>query len=809
MNTQIYSLFLIIWLCLQVGAASCQSLEAYREGQVLTFSEKNRHWFLLQDRQGFLWGYNEQYEIVRFDGSGYHTFLPDPDDAASIGVAPSSPPWIKEDREGHLWIVDRTGMDRYDPETGNFEHLHDRAWELDSMGSSYFQTLLEDSRGNFWMGTQTGIYLWLTAPDSLVKLGAQHAWHLFEDKQGDIWHWMGSPGGPTWLAKIDPNSLEKTDQVELNTFDFQKQAFPFVRQGPKTAQYPGKPDTFLLLLRGKLHAFDPDSVEAEWISGNLLEDELIYALYQEDQTIIVGTNRNRILEFQPATGSFSEFLVLDPGPYEEEGVIQIFKSREGILWVVTTDRTFQVLPQKPAIQFKNLPESRRPYILSSRFDDLVSLRGTVYFNTTQGLLPVLDQTGKQPILLEFSDEDFKIPEAFDKNRKGRGGNLHETSNFIFQEDSARKKFWLLLGQYPFGLKLIEYNEQGRKMDVYYCRGRGMACFNDSYNDITIDRNGHLWMAGWVGLAHVDPQTYCFENFRDSLNGVNIYSVLADDEGQIWIGYTNRGVSRFDPRSGTFTHFMNDPKDPGSLISNLRVNDMMKDSRGNIWIASDGGISRWSPESAKFARYNRETGLPTNVFYALLEDGKGKIWAISEKHLCLYNPGKDAFWAFGKEDGLPAFSQAIQSALADQEGFLFIRTLDDRLIYFPSSALAPDTLVAPLFFTDILVGNQSIRLSKTSPVQLAFGQRNFSIHYAALEYLHAEKVRFLYKLEGYHREWQPAGNQREVSFTNLGPGKYTFLLKCINRHGFESKEPIAMQIHILPPGTAPGLPGSSG
>ena len=37
----------------------------------------------------------------------------------------------------------------------------------------------------------------------------------------------------------------------------------------------------------------------------------------------------------------------------------------------------------------------------------------------------------------------------------------------------------------------------------------------------------------------------------------------------------------------------------------------------------------------------------------------------------------------------------------------------------------------------------------------------------------EKMQFRYKLEGYDRDWQNAGNRRQAFYTNLAPGSYRF------------------------------------
>ena len=52
-------------------------------------------------------------------------------------------------------------------------------------------------------------------------------------------------------------------------------------------------------------------------------------------------------------------------------------------------------------------------------------------------------------------------------------------------------------------------------------------------------------------------------------------------------------------------------------------------------------------------------------------------------------------------------------------------------------------------------------------------RDVTIDYTALSLAMPEKVHFRFKLEGQDRDWREVINNRQVQYSNLGPGKYTF------------------------------------
>ena len=61
-------------------------------------------------------------------------------------------------------------------------------------------------------------------------------------------------------------------------------------------------------------------------------------------------------------------------------------------------------------------------------------------------------------------------------------------------------------------------------------------------------------------------------------------------------------------------------------------------------------------------------------------------------------------------------------------------------------------------------------------------RDLAIDYTALSFVAPEKIRFRYKLEGYHTDWQEAGKRRQAFYTDLPPGTYRFRVIASNNSG---------------------------
>ncbi|SMF20225.1 Two component regulator propeller [Alteromonadaceae bacterium Bs31] len=124
-------------------------------------------------------------------------------------------PWsLMLDSEQQLWIATEAGVNRYRPETDDFERYLPSPNQLDGDRSLYSRVLLEDSHGGVWVGSNRGLFhLEPTtrtftrhkhSTDQSSSLSHNFVISLYQDAQGIIW--VGTHGGG--LNRFDPNSGE-------------------------------------------------------------------------------------------------------------------------------------------------------------------------------------------------------------------------------------------------------------------------------------------------------------------------------------------------------------------------------------------------------------------------------------------------------------------------------------------------------------------------------------------------------------------------------------------------------------------------
>ncbi|MEO9891359.1 two-component regulator propeller domain-containing protein [Aurantibacter sp.] len=118
----------------------------------------------------------------------------------------------------------------------------------------------------------------------------------------------------------------------------------------------------------------------------------------------------------------------------------------------------------------------------------------------------------------------------------------------------------------------------------------------------------------------------YYSLDDGLSQVSINDMLQDSLGFVWIA-TQNGVNRFDGQE--FRHYRYKESDTTTISGNL-TNKLVQDTAGNIWVGTIGnGLSYYNPNLDNFERIRLENSdSNSEVISALVNDSSGAIWAAS-------------------------------------------------------------------------------------------------------------------------------------------------------------------------------------
>jgi hypothetical protein len=96
-------------------------------------------------------------------------------------------------------------------------------------------------------------------------------------------------------------------------------------------------------------------------------------------------------------------------------------------------------------------------------------------------------------------------------------------------------------------------------------------------------DGFLWIGTETGLYRFDGVRFD-STLGDRLPNASIWSLYADLNGDLWIGYLFGGMSRV--HQGELTYFP-----PGSTPAGS-VHQFLQTSDGTLWVATTGGLARF-------------------------------------------------------------------------------------------------------------------------------------------------------------------------------------------------------------------------
>ncbi|RYG42189.1 MAG: response regulator, partial [Chitinophagaceae bacterium] len=145
----------------------------------------------------------------------------------------------------------------------------------------------------------------------------------------------------------------------------------------------------------------------------------------------------------------------------------------------------------------------------------------------------------------------------------------------------------------------------------------------------------------------------------------------------------------------------------------------------------------------------------------------------------------------------------------QEGSILLFGTVKGMIGFNPAEFVQSNFVPPVYITDIQVNNREVNLrDSNSPIRnsitftrtlkLDYDQSDLRFSVAALSYAAPEKNEYQYMLEGLDKEWIHLKENREIFYTKLPPGNYTFRVMGSNSSERWNPKETILQITIGSP-----------
>ena len=698
---------------------------------------KGNIYAIAQGRDGYLW-LGTEFGLLRFDGNRSIVWQPPagqnlPGDGITSLLASS---------DGTLWIGTYAGLVNW-----NGSKLT-RYPELDHQ---LVAALIQDHEGTVWAGSlgYPSGRLCAIRNGNVQCYGRDGTFgrtvlSLFEDRTGNLWAgaqsglWRWSPGPPSHYAvpSTELNDLNAGDQGEL---------------------FIAMPGGMRQLVDGKSELYPTRS--AKPINANRL-------LRDHDGGLWIGTlDRGLIHVHHGKTDVFSKADGLSG-----DLIFSLFEDLEGNVWVSTNgglDR-FRDLTVSTISLKQGLSSDSAWSILAAR-------DGSVWIGTGDGL----NKWSKGQI----------------STIRNASGRLDDAPQSLFQDD--RDRIW------AFTDHGLAYLENKKFVPVSGVHGTKV-------HSIAGDKADNLWLSETSDLLHIRDGRLIEQIPWSRLGRMESASVLLSDgeRGGLWLGFWRGGGVLYFKDGQVRASYTS-----ANGLSSGAVTDLRLDQDGALWVATQGVLDR--VKDGHITSLTAKNGLPCDTVLWTMKDDDHSLWLYTACGLVRIARAQLDAWiadpqrkivttVFDATDGVRLRSTAPSGygprVTRSSDGKLWFVTGEGVQIVDPHH-ISFNKLPPPVHIEQIAADHkilwQNIQNESSSNLRLPRLTRDLEIDYAALSLVAPEKVRFKYKLEGYDRDWQDAGNRRQAFYTNLSPADYRFLVIACNNSGVWNDTGASMEFSIAP------------
>ncbi|MBX3240371.1 MAG: hypothetical protein KIT80_02025 [Chitinophagaceae bacterium] len=768
-----------------------------------------------QDHLGFMW-FGTLDGLNRYDGYRFTTFRHNYSDSTSIsGNFITS---IFEDSRKRLWVgTALNGLNLFDAESETFIRFQHN--NLNILKNSRVLSIQEDRNGAIWVGTVNGLFKIITkekkgkrnfsklpSPDrffenneviitKIILDKANPSHELFRthekpaamqylesifyiDTQGVVW--VSVPGA---LYKIFPSAYT-TDSV----VSFNDDKLVFSNDNVLNISQ----DTSMGLIH-LMHLHSITTVDQKNGSVSTAAFPNYNIGITRRQLIINGNemwaaHNHKLFRHNLGTGKAE---IIRPQSSDHAKMMgycnHVYRDKSGVIWIGTSG--FGLLKFNPhALQF-NMVNTKSVIWMGATPENNVLANAVDFI-----LLSRNNSSGKYYPDSLFSE---KMKKWFPVNPPDIGAQTNDKNYYInasyIIKFNNQSKAYLTISDSAFRFPFFVDRDE----NIWYGLADSLCKFNTKTNQV---------IAYKYPVAKITTFPYHF-----------LESLYQDGNGILWLGTVN-GLFRFDERNKSWKQYINNPGDKESLST-----DVIFSICGDIhhpeylWIGTNGGgLNLFNKKTESFRNFSERDGLSNNVVYGILNANSGNLWMSTNNGLSRFTPPdttnlKGIFRNYNEDDGLQSNEFNRYAYAKTNSGLLFFGGVNGYNYFDPEKIQDPD-YTPRVIITDFKLSNKPVPFSDTSGkknllnkpvfltdrIVLSYHSNMMTFDFAEMEFTNPAKNKFQYKMEGFDTNWVQPDMIHSATFTNLDPGKYTFIVRSVSATGKAYNNETSVIIIIRPP-----------
>lgn len=803
-----FSIILLLCLSLSLQAQNYKS-------QVISLEDglsQSTIFAMAQDQLGLMW-FGTEDGLNCYDGYEFKVYKNEPFDSTSLPHNQVSA--LLADTKGRLWVgLSIKGLALFDPVNECFINFQPAPKNPTTLSSENITSIYEDLQGQIWVGTANGLNRIEETTEGFTfrrcttaaNYGKEKSFHyikcMYEDRNGNLW--IGTRNGlgqyNRLTEEVEPVNFE-INQVVIDRSEYYRPVINSISEDQLGQLWLG---TSRGLLRWDARTGDKKYFWRNSETGEGMAISQVMHNYRGDLYIGSIGNGLFIWPFDPEKEAYSaphQHFIENPDkeiPLNNKLIrsLHLDQLNPEIIWIgYTTGGIEKLIPNQAIFRSDDLTAPAIQGLQNQYVSGLAKdTTGGVWIATANGLA------------YRQSDGEYKLYQHDNLNRNTPRVDYITT---ILQDQQQR--LWVGTSH---GLDRLSRSADGEVTVDHInfnatCNGRDVKAFFE-------DENGFIYIALNGGINVYDPTQDEFlpcsiapDPVRVMQRGYSIYSIHKDSKDRLWVGST-MGLALYRDIKNPMTDlpdavpeiYYHNPRDTQSL-RNHQILCIQEDQQGDIWLGTFNGLIKVSDKGGElhFRPYTEREGLTNNVVYGILEDTENNsLWLSTNNGLARFYTDQNRFEKFNSRDGLQSNEFNGKAYFKAADGELFFGGIAGYTRFY-STLIQSDTMPPRVWLTSLKYGHeQEINLlySKDKKVELKYGENSFSLSFIALNYIRPQDNQYAYRLEGHDPEWYAMQGTRQVNFSKLPPGDYTFQVKGSNSAGVWNETGDELRIIIRPP-----------
>ena len=713
------------------------------------------------------------------------------------GLSQSSVETLIQDSKGYIWLGTNDGLNRYDGY--NFKvYKHDRNVS-NSIINNYILSIEEDKENNIWIGTADGLSK-ISDNDGKITnyTNSKDEGNLSSSNIGNI---LATEDGKLMVSTSNGINLYDKKNDKFERFLGEKDILP--SQAIEDIEEDEYGNLWIGTSEGvckydtktkKIYNFNDKS------NKNYEKEKSVFDIYTDKRGYVwVGYYKHGLEKINIKTNEIETYRHIDgdDNSLPSDFVKNTLKDSKGNVWICTS-QGFAKLKNNEFVQYES-EDNSHSLADNNVFNIIEDKSGLIWIGTYKGV--------------SIFDPNNKI-ELYQHKKSDKNSLSSSSLHGIYEDDDGL--VWV--GTDNTGINIIDRNNE--KVD-HIDKRDGLS--SDNIIDI-VGKGEIIWVATSDGLNKVNRKTKVIKryNMEDGINYSNIRSILLDSKDCLWIG-TAYGINILDTKNNTIIDitqkliksgiddkyikcmyednegnywigtFINgglvkiDAKNKTiksykNKLSSNSIRTIIEDKKGNMWVGTSYGLNRINNSNDEVSVYTREDGLSSDTVYGILIDEDGNPWMSTNDGISKFDIKYKKFRNLNVTDGLQSNEFNGGAHYKSKKGEFFFGGINGLNIFDPKQIIIQENCPKVQFEEFEIKGKKYKNIDK---LDISYNENNISIKYFLPDYKNNNGIQYFYKMKGVDRKWNMTSNN-EVIYTNLTSGKYKFEILARNYNGNTSK-----------------------